>query len=70
MYEMMASLKINFLKSKVITINDEENWDNTYAAIFNCQVGSFPIKYLGVTVSLSRLHIADWSPLLEKSNKK
>jgi retron-type reverse transcriptase len=48
MYEMMASLKINFLKSEVITINDEENWADTYAAILNCQVGSFPIKYLGV----------------------
>jgi hypothetical protein len=70
MYEMMAGLKINFLKSEVITINDKENWANTYAAIFNYQVRSFTIKYLGVPVSPSRLHIAGWLPLLEKSNKK
>lgn len=67
MYEMMAGLKINFYKSEVMTINDEDRWDITYAGIFNCQVGTFPIKYLGVPVSPSRLHIADWVPLIEKS---
>ena len=41
-----------------------------YAGIFNCQVGSFPIKYLGVPVSPSRLHISDWLPLIEKSSKR
>jgi hypothetical protein len=56
---MMAGLKINFYKSEVTTINDEERWDVTYAGIFNCQMGTFPIKYLGVPVSPSRLHIAD-----------
>ena len=70
MYELMAGLKINFYKSEVLTINDEESWANVYAEIFNCQMGTFPIKYLGVPVSPSRLHISDWMPLLEKSNKR
>jgi hypothetical protein len=70
MYELMAGLKINFNKSEVITINDEENWDKIYAKIFNCQTDSFPIKYLGVPVSPSRLHVVDWVPLVEKSAKK
>jgi hypothetical protein len=38
--------------------------DNTlaigYAEIFNCQIGLFPIKYLGVHVSPGRLRVADW----------
>ena len=70
MYELMAGLKINFLKSEIMTINVEENWAAIYAEIFNCQMGTFPIKYLGVPVSLSRLHVADWLPLIEKTNKK
>lgn len=70
MYEVMAGLKINFLKSEILTVNDEENWAAVYAEIFNCQIGTFPIKYLGVPVSPSRLHIADWLPLIEKTNKK
>lgn len=70
MYELMAGLKINFTKSEVITINDEGDWDRQYADIFNCQVGAFPIKYLGVPISPSRLHVCDWVPLIDKSAKK
>lgn len=29
MYELMAGLKINFLKSEVLTINDEDDWART-----------------------------------------
>jgi len=66
MYEMIVGLKINFYKSEVLTINDEDNWASKYAEIFNCQIGTFPIKYLGVPVSPSRLHVIDWMPLVEK----
>jgi hypothetical protein len=67
---LMAGLKINFTKSEVITINDEGDWDRQYADIFNCQVGAFPIKYLGVPISPSWLHVCDWVPLIDKSAKK
>lgn len=70
MYELMAGLKINFSKSEIITINDEEGWERKYVDIFNCQVGIFPIKYLGVPISPSRLHLSDWVPLVNKSEKK
>jgi len=60
MYELMTSPKINFYKSEVLTINDEGNYANVYAKIFNYQVGSFPIKYLEVPVSPSRPHMVDW----------
>jgi hypothetical protein len=35
-----------------------------------CQIGYFPIKYLGVPVSPSRLHVIDWRPLLDKNAKR
>lgn len=66
LYEMMAGLKINFNKSEVVMLNDENNLAQVFAEIFNCQIGYFPIKYLGVPVSPSRLHLIDWLPLLEK----
>jgi hypothetical protein len=47
LYEMMAGLKINFNKSEILMINDEECWEQTYAKIFNCQIGSFSIVRLG-----------------------
>jgi hypothetical protein len=51
-------------------INDHDNMALTYAEIFNYQIGYFPIKYLGVPVSPSRLHVIDWLPILEKTAKK
>jgi hypothetical protein len=55
----MAGLKINFRKREIVVINDFENVAQAYAETFNCQIGHFPIKYLGVPVSPSRLHVAD-----------
>ena len=43
---------------------------SNYAKLFNCQVGAFPIKYLGVPVSTSRLHVKDWVQLEERNEKK
>jgi hypothetical protein len=53
LFEMLAGLKINFNKSEILMINDEENCGQQYA---DCQIGLFLIKYLGVPVSPSRLY--------------
>lgn len=47
-------------------INDNGNLAQTYADLFNCQIGYFPIKYLDVPVSPNSLHIIDWVPFLRK----
>lgn len=70
LFEMLAGLKINFDKSEIFMINDGESWGQVYAEIFDCQVGLFPIKYLGVPVSRSRLKVSDWLTLTEKSMKR
>lgn len=70
MFELIAGLKINFSKSEILMINDNENWGQVYADIFNCQISTFPVKYLGVPISPSRLHVVDWLPLTEKCYKK
>jgi len=70
LYEMTSGLKINFDKSEVILINGDDEKNIIYADLFNCQNGSFPIKYLGVPVNPYKLHVADWTPLIEKNEKK
>ena len=65
-YELMSGLKINFTKSEVIMLNGDIDVELAYADLFNYQTGSFPIKYLGVPVSPSRLHVKDWVPLEKK----
>jgi hypothetical protein len=69
-YEQMAGLKINFSKSEICLINGDDLLGVQYAELFNCQTGEFPIRYLGVPVSPSRLHVIDWTPLKEKNGKK
>ena len=70
LYELMSSLKINFSKSEVIILNGDEQKSLQYANLFNCQIGAFPLKYLGVPVGPSRLHVKDWAMLEEKNEKK
>jgi len=70
LYEVMSGLKINFSKSEIILVNGDNDTQILYAELFNCQVGLFPIKYLGVPMGPGRLHIKDWVPLQEKNLKK
>lgn len=37
--------------------------------MFNCAVGKWPIKYLGVPIAGSRLHVADWVKIGENDEK-
>jgi hypothetical protein len=60
LYEMMSGLKINFSKSEVILIKmGTMRKVVIMTELFNCQIDIFLIKYLGVPVSPSRLHVKD-----------
>jgi hypothetical protein len=58
-FEQMSGLKINIEKSERILVGGDNCVANEYAKVFNCQVDIFPIKYLGVPVSPSRLKVVD-----------
>ncbi|RLM84648.1 hypothetical protein C2845_PM04G10450 [Panicum miliaceum] len=70
MYEQMSGLKINFEKSEVLMVSQDERKSLSYSDVFNCATGTWPIKYLGVPVSVSRLHVLDWLKLDEKILKR
>jgi hypothetical protein len=70
LYEQMSGLKINFEKSEVMLVGGDDNIVIGYADLFNCQTGLFPMKYLGVPISASRLHVVDWTKMEEKPPKK
>ena len=48
MFEMMYGPKVNFQKSEILTVGGDETVVNKYAEIFDCEVGSFPIQYIGM----------------------
>jgi hypothetical protein len=51
LFEQMFGLKINFEKSELLLIGGDDNLVVTYVDAFNCQIETFPIKYLGVPIS-------------------
>jgi hypothetical protein len=69
-YEKMSGLKINFNKSEVIMVSSDEQKALAFSDMLNCVTGTWPIKYLGVPVSGSRLHVVDWLKLNEKNYEK
>ena len=42
LFEKLAGLTINFNKSEIYMINDEGDWGQAYAELFNCQIGFSP----------------------------
>ena len=47
MFDLMPGLKINFQKCEILCVRGDDEILKTYADIFNCQIGHFPMKYLG-----------------------
>jgi hypothetical protein len=69
-FELMSGLKINFEKSEIFTIGGDNNMDTFYSDLFGCQVGSLPMKYLGVPISSVALKTSDWDYVDGKLVKK
>jgi hypothetical protein len=70
LYEKMSGLKINFDKSEIVMVSSDDQKEIEYADMMNCTTGHWPIKYLGVPMVGSRLHIKDWVFMGEKMTKK
>jgi hypothetical protein len=69
-YEKMSGLKINFNKSEALMVSHDCEKAIDFADMMNCATGVWPIKYLGVPVTSSKLHVIDWLPVDEKLVKR
>lgn len=69
-FELMSGLKVNYQKNEIFTVGGDESTLKYYAELFNCDVGSFPIKYLGMPVSYSTLRDSDWEFIVAKYLKR
>jgi hypothetical protein len=54
-FENLSGMKINYNKSDMVSINLEEDDVQAYARTFCCKLGSFPFKYLGVSLHHEKL---------------
>jgi hypothetical protein len=51
-------------------VGGDNNTADFYSSLLGCQVGTFPMKYLGVPVTYRNLRISDLDPLDKKFIKK
>jgi hypothetical protein len=51
-------------------VGGDDNITIGYVDLFNCQTNLFPMKYLGIPILASRLHVVDWTKMEEKPAKK
>jgi hypothetical protein len=61
---------MNFGKSEVMFILQDDNEIQCYYDLFNCRGGTWPIKYLGTPISARRPTVAEMSFLGDKTRKK
>jgi len=57
--ELMSGLNANFHKSLMVWINIAHNWLEETTNILNSKIGSFPFKYLGLSIeSETKIYMA------------
>jgi hypothetical protein len=69
-FEKLLGLKINFHKSEMYCFGVAKEWENEYSAVFGCQSGSFPFKYLGILMHYRKLSNRDWKKVEERIEKR
>jgi hypothetical protein len=69
-YEEVSGMKINYNKSEVFTLGINEVEAGETANAFNCKLGHFPMKYLGLPISYKRLSKEELSFSATKVEKR
>ena len=65
-FEKLSGMKINYNKSDLLTLGISEEDKLALARCFCCNIGSFPIKYLGVPLHFNKLKREDIQPIVNK----
>lgn len=68
-FEELSGMKINYMKSEVFTIGLTQDESQKIAEAFNCKLGAFPMKYLGLPISDRRLSKGELSDSVDKVEK-
>jgi hypothetical protein len=58
-FKQLSGLKINFHKSESFYFRKAKNYESQYEQLFGCKKGSFPFRYLGITMHHRKLNNKD-----------
>ena len=65
-FKKLSGMRINYNKSDLITLGISEEDKLALARCFCCNIGDFPIKYLGVPLHFNKLKREDIQPVEDK----
>lgn len=65
-----TGLRVNYSKSVMVPINISEDRLLHLARTFNCEKGSLPFTYLGLSLSLTKPNVIDFSSLVNKCERR
>jgi hypothetical protein len=69
-FEKLLGLEINFHKSEMYCFGEARGLQDEYSAVFGCQSGSFPFKFLGIPMHFRKLSNKDWKVVEERIEKR
>jgi hypothetical protein len=69
-FEWMSGLKINYNKSEAFVFGMNEVDTIRVANMLNCQLGCLPMKYLGISISDTKLGKGAFSNIPEKVSRR
>jgi hypothetical protein len=69
-FEQLSWLKINFHKSKVFCFGKAKDTQEDYRNLFGCELGSFPVRYLGIPIYFRKLRNGEWKPVEDRFERK
>jgi hypothetical protein len=69
-FENMSGLKINYEKSEIFALGCSEEEGRRIAEMLNCNIGRFPMKYLGVMADNKHMTVSDLSYIYQKVEKR
>jgi hypothetical protein len=69
-FEQLSGLKINYHKSEIFCFGDAKDEQDEYKNLFGCEEGSFPLKYLGISIHFRKLRNGEWKPIEDRFERK
>ncbi|WVZ51062.1 hypothetical protein U9M48_002248 [Paspalum notatum var. saurae] len=68
-FEQLSCLKINFHKSEIFCFGWAKDCEVQYSQLFDCKVGTYPFRYLGIPMHSRKLNNRYWKHIEDISKK-
>jgi ABC-type proline/glycine betaine transport system ATPase subunit len=69
-FEQLSGLKINFHKSEIFFYGQAKEMEEFYTSLFGCNKGTYPFRYLGISMQHRQLLNSEWKKVEEHFEQK